>query len=412
MMMKAASKQKLNAFVASAIPAVILIMFFTNASAKVVASVACSLFLFLFMVRVLVLRDVVFQNKAKNYYIFLLIYILAMALSLIYSPDLGDGLMRFQGQVTKLMIAVVLIETVASAAEARKYLYAGIAGGLVLSVMIVYQGMVNHIDRPGGIWNPVHAGILLVFLILLILILLLYENKILFQLLFGVLLFIHGFALYLNGTRGAWLALAVSLIVLPLFAKGLKPVKKIFYYMTGALLVVALYQTSYFQMRLHYTIDDIKQSSQSRTDASWGGRYEMWKASSYMFLRNPVFGVGLGGWEPSIREMVKEKVVTPEVLNYNQTHSIYFDVLSTRGIIGFMTFIALIAYPVIHVWRLKCGNNDMFRLLVIVITTAFLIAGATDTLVYIRGVFIFYIMLIGTGLAVLVKENASSPEPV
>lgn len=409
MAMSEIKKQKLDVFVASALSILIYISFFTNAFAKVIASIAYSLCFLFFIIRLFVLKKAMYRNGARSYYLVLLVYFAALAISLIYTPDLGDGILRFQGQ-TKLLMALILIETVTSAADARKYLYAGMAGGTVLSIMILYQGMVNHMDRPGGIWNPVHAGVLLVFLTLLVLILLLYERKTRLQVMFGILFLIHGLALYVNGTRGAWLALTVALIVLPLFTNRLNPAKKIIYYCVGALFIVVLLQTTYFQARLHYSIDDIKQSSKVRTETSFGGRYEMWKASTIMFLDNPVLGVGLGGWGGSIKAMVMEKKVSPEVLNYNQAHSIYFDVLSTRGVTGFITFMVLISYPVYFVWRKRDGNTEMFRALVIVITTAFLAAGLTDTLVYIRGVFIFYIMLIGAGLAGFMVQNG--PESV
>ncbi len=398
------NKQRMNTFVVSAFPVLLFILFFTNSFAKVVASVASSLCLLLFLFRLFVLKNAAFQKKARNYYIIMLLYFAALAISLLYTPDLADGVQRFQGQITKLLMAVILIETVSSAVDARKLLYADLAGGTVLSIMVIYQGIVKHIERPGGIWISVHGGILLAFSALLALIVLIYEKEALRRALYALLLCIHGCALYLNGTRGAWLAFGGSLIVLPLVTSVIKPKAKIVYYVMLALVVAALLQTSYFQTKIGRTITDARQSLTVRTETSLGGRYEMWKASTRMFIDNPVFGVGLGGWGISIQEMVKRNYVSSEVLNYNQTHSIYFDVLGTRGILGFITFMVLIGYPVFFVWRKRDRNTEMFRTLVIIITTAFLLAGLTDTLVYIRGVFLAYIILIGVSLAVLIHQ--------
>ncbi len=402
-------RQKLTVLITSVFPVALFILFLTNSFTKVVASIAFSLCLLLFIIRLFLLKDVVVQQKAKHYYLLMLIYFVAMALSLIYTPDLGDGLMRFQGQTTKLIMAMILIETIASAGEARKYLFAAVAGGTILSLIIIFQQNVLHMPQRGWVWNPVHAGMLLAFSALLALVLVLYEKKAGIRAAVASAFIIHGYALYLNQTRGAWLAFGCAMLILPFVMRSMKPSVKLAYVGMLAIVLVVLLQTPVVRTRIEATIEDLKQTSAVRSETSLGGRYQMWKASTSMFLHNPVLGVGLGGWEPAIREMVKQKVVTSEVLNYNQSHSIYFDVLSTRGIVGCITFIAVVVYPLFYAWRKRDRGVEMFGTLIIVSTMGFLVAGLTDTLVYIRGVFIFYIMLVGTGLAVLMKENSAAP---
>lgn len=398
-------KQRILAFIDAALPVSIFILFFTNPFAKVVASITTSVCLILFLIRFFLLKDIRLQERAMTYYVIMFIYFATLAVSIAYSPDSFDGLRRFFSQ-TKILMALILIETVRSHSDARKYLYTGAAGGSILAFLTLYEGIIKHLERPPAMWNPVHGGNILMFSAVVVIMLLIYEEKPLNKVLFAVLLVVHGVALYLNGTRGAWFAMGSMMAALPFFVSNLKITGKIAYLGGLLCLVVVLFLTPFGKAKIQYTIEDIRQSANVKTDRSYGGRYEMWLASSRMFMEQPVLGVGLGGWQTSLKEMVARKEVSRAVLEYNQAHSIYLDVLSTRGIIGFAAFIGLVGYPAYIAWNSKEHSKELYRTLVLVTTIGLLIAGLTDTLVYIRGVFMSYILLAGLGLSALFQRSA------
>lgn len=399
-------KQKLNAFVTAAIPVLTFILFFTNPFAKVVASVAYSLCFLLFLIRLFVLKNTGYQRAAKTFYLVLLVYFAAMAVSLLYTPDLADGVQRFQSQ-TKLLMALILVETVASTADAQKYLIASAAGGVVLAAIAIYQGVVQHIYRPPTMWNSVHGGNLLMFGLIALVSLLLYEKKPLGKTAYGIGTLCTGFAFYLNGTRGAWIAFGFVLLVIPFIMSGMTLKKKIAYYAVLLMLAGAISQAPFIKDKVIEAEMNIQHYEKDDARNSLGYRLEMWKASGKMFLRNPILGVGLGGWNRTLGQMAARKEAPDFILHYNQTHNIYLDILSTRGLLGLITFAILIFYPVLYAWKKREPGTEIYRMLLICATIVFLVSGMSDTLVYIRGVFMSYIILVGLSMAVLVRHPST-----
>jgi O-antigen ligase len=403
--MTESNKQKLDRFTITAFPFLFLVLFFTNPFAKSVASFASSLCILLFLVRVLVLKKTNYQPKAKMYYIILSVYFGAMAISLIYTPDIGDGLRRFQSQVTKLLMAVIVIEMISSAVETRKYLLATAAGGVVLAAIAIYQGLVRHVYRPPTMWNPVHGGNIFLFALIALISLLFYEKRFRWRVAYiGAGMFM-GCAFYLNGTRGAWIALGIVLIVAPLIIGSMNLRKTVMYYFVLLLFAGAVSQMPFFKKKVHEVEIYAQRYEEADSRNAGGKRIEMWKASEKMFLRNPVLGVGLGGWNKTLDQMAARKEVPDYILLYNQTHNIFLDVLSTRGLLGFITFAAVIFYPVFFAWKCREQEYEIYRTLLVFATIAFLVSGMTDTLVYIRGVFISYILFVGLSLAVMVRSR-------
>jgi O-antigen ligase len=324
----------------------------------------------------------------------LLVYIATMAFSLIYTSDFVNGLVRLKKQMALAMI-LILIETVSSPLHARNCLRAFSFGGAVLACIGIYQGLAMHIDRPPTLWYPVHAGQLLMFSATV-------SPLLKFAQLFIFIVLI--FALYLNGTRGAWVAVAVVLFVVPFILKNSTPVKIALYAAILLVAAVLLFHSPYGKKKLTEAVNDVHLYQRSQSETSLGFRFEMWKASAKIFMNNPILGVGIGGWEKEMRSLVERGQAPPFLLQFNQTHNIYFDALSTRGVIGLLAFMALLIYPVMYAWNQRGEQVELFRNIVIFTGIAFMVAGLTDTLTYIRWSFISYIGLTGVGLALLFRH--------
>ena len=350
----------------------------------------------------------------RTYYILLLIYAAVMALSLTYTLDFENGLKRLKEHLGLIFIPI-LIESVSSRDHARRYLYAYAGGGTVLALIGMFQGLVMHIDRPPTLLYTVHEGHLLLFAAVISIALVISEKKFSAKAVFLIFFTLQSFTLYLNGTRSAWAALGAVLILVPFLISELNLVKKLAYFAALLMAVFVLVFSPYGQQKLHETVSDIrllKMAQSVKPDGyitSLGGRYEMWKASLTMFLKNPIMGVGLGSWEKEIEIMIERKE-TPAFLRYfNQTHNIFLDALSTRGVIGLLTFLSVLFFPIVYVWRTKGKSRELYRNTVIFAGVAFMVAGMADTLVYIRWSLMSYLALTGVGLAILVR-NAPSDE--
>jgi len=268
-----------------------------------------------------------------------------------------------------------------------------------------------HIDRPPTLLYTVHEGHLLLFAAVVSLALILSEKRNFARAIFVLLFVLQGYTLYLNGTRSAWVALGAVLIMVPFLKKELKTIHKLLYFVVLIVAIATLSYSPYGQSKISEAIGDIKllAKSQSVTPdgyiTSLGGRYEMWRASFLMVSKDPILGVGLGSWENEVALMIERKESPPYLRYFNQTHNIFLDALSTRGIIGLFTFIPVLLFPIIYAWRKRDKSLELFRNTVLFAGIAFLVAGQADTLVYIRWSFISYIALTGAGLALLARDE-------
>jgi O-antigen ligase len=404
------TSERIDVIVLACMPFVLYLFFFCIPFAKVLAGPAYVLYCLLYGIHLLLRKGRSYVQEPRAYYALLLLYLLFAASSLLYTPDIENGLKSLKTQVGLVLIPV-LVETVSSRNRARLCLYAYAFGGTVLALITIYQGIILHVYRPPNMLHPVHEGHLLLFTTVTTLALIISDKKRLHKLILLSIFFFLIFALYLNGTRSAWAALGVVLVTAPLLMVGLKLKIKFLYFIALAFAALLLCYSSDGQKRLSEAVIDINLLQKSQFVAangaltSLGARSEMWKASITMFLRNPILGVGIGGWKKEVDRMIDRKEVPVQLNKFNQTHNIYLDVLSTRGLIGLLTFMVLIFYPIVYAWKTKNITSELFRNTTIFSGIVFLVTGSADTLVDIRWSFLSYIALTGIGLSLLVVRK-------
>ena len=261
-------------------PYLLLILCFTIPFAKAVANPVYIICITMFIIQIFCRRE--YQSEAKIYYLVALVYLAIILLSLTYTPDIEEGVRHFKQQC-KILIGVILIERVTSAEAARRYLYAFAAGGAVLASIGIYQGLILNISRPPTLYHPVHGGGLLVISAVVLIALFLSESSSVLKAFVMSMLAIHGAALYLNGSRGPWIALAAVLLLVPFihFKSSLKG--KIIYLISLLLIVMVACSGNVFQERIREARNDIIAYNSSKSDTSLGARFEMWKVSTLMF---------------------------------------------------------------------------------------------------------------------------------
>ena len=410
--MSVTRSQRVHMFILAFMPLVLYPFMFCIPFAKGVAGPLYAAYYICFLVHLVLRKDKGYQHEVRIYYILLLVFALAMAISLIYSSNIENGLKRLKEQLGLIFIPI-LIESVSSRDHARRSLYAYVGGGTILALIGIYQGMVLHIDRPPTLLYTVHEGHLLLFAAVVSVALILSEKRIPARIILIVLFLLQSFTLYLNGTRSAWAALGAVLIMVPFLTGELKLFHKLSYFVVLLVAVAVLMHSPFGQEKISETMNDVKmlKKSQSVTAdgyiTSLGGRYEMWKASLLMFSKDPVLGVGLGSWEGEVARMVDRKEAPSFLRNFNQTHNIFLDALSTRGIIGLLTYASVLFFPIIYAWNKRGKSQELFRNTVLFAGIAFMVAGSADTLIYIRWSLMSYIVLTGVGLALLVRDTPS-----
>ena len=404
------SRERYARIVEQALPYAVGLFIFTTPFAKVIASITHSLCIILFVMHLSFKNGHQWVSGARSYYRIIMVYCLMLVISIIYTPNPANGVHEVWRQVTRLATPVLLIELVSTEARAWKYLYAFVTGATILAVIGIAEGVFLHVSRPPSMWHPVHgANILLTGFVGSMVIAGSRPGGLLISLASATLLLS---AIYQTQTRGVWVALVVVLLLSPFMLHRLSLRYKALLMGMIFLSVVLLAQTPLIRERAAQTLSDVtiyQQEGRSNPSTSFAERFDMWKASYIMFREHPLLGVGAGGWREALQEVIRLGQVPATLIAYGNPHNMFLDALSTRGILGLMALCALLAYPVYRAATVRTVQEKRpYAMLVLFITIAFAVAGLTDTLVIIRGVFPSYLIMMGIALAVLARAKTSA----
>lgn len=105
----------------------------------------------------------------------------------------------------------------------------------------------------------------------------------------------------------------------------------------------------------------IKRSS-SDTESSTQNRMIFWKAGINMAVRNPLFGVGYGGFIPNLLQYANGNVGTDGTRM--TIHSTWLLALAETGFVGFFLFIGIWISGLITAWKLKYRHPEFILALV------------------------------------------------
>lgn len=392
-------KNRLISWIDRAYWAIFLLFAFSVSFIKISAVVSLVLLLVLFPLQIMLGGKLL--RVSREYTFTVLQYMCVIALSLIYSYDMDFGFraIRF---CSIALVSVIFVEKLSSRDMARHILHAYVAGGMVLALIIIYEGVVKHIARPAHVWAYVHAGNLLLLSLVAAVSLSLGKGTVRRKMAYVAIITGHLIALYMNGTRGAWVAFLIVLVAIPFLALEIRTLWKAVYVVILVSAIAFVTRGTYFQSKFHEALHDVRQYREGVSDTSLGGRFEMWKASGRMFMEHPLIGIGAGDWVGEVRKAVKEGKSPAFLMQFNQPHSIYLEALSTRGLMGLTSLLLFICYPFVYVWRRRGRETSVFRSVVLFTILAMLISGATDTLTNVRFVFMAYCILVGVGMSVFV----------
>lgn len=238
---------------------------------------------------------------------------------------------------------------------------------------IIWQGISNWsafgIARPGGFMNYMYQGGLLCMIVSVLPILWLAAERVSHRNILFLSWLVAVIAAVFNGTRGGWLAAAITLpISLLTISQNKKNV------LAGLLLSVCLFGTAVvaspaLQYRIA-SITDVKHN-QSNTE-----RLLMWQSAWNMFKDYPVLGIGVGNYTRAYQT----KYILPEAKDCGLTHahSNVMHLLAERGAMGAGSFLLLWGYFIwfgLHGWY-KYGHYAYICFFAVV--CSFMLQGLTE----------------------------------
>lgn len=307
----------------------------------------------------------------KSYFIAIGIFVISMFISALFSGDIVYGLKRWADMwIWRFMPFVVVVFLLNNYNDVKKVMLTGFAGITVTSVYAVYQGL-SGISRANGFYgHPMTlGGWLCIFLPLLLIEF--FERKLLgkYYWLAGLAFCICSAGLVFNGTRGAWLAVAIVSAVLLIYymfkSKRNLAVSIIFI----ALISTILVNNPKFMHRLD-TIDDFDKY-QSNTE-----RILIWQSAWNMFKDHPILGVGLGQYT----ENYQQKYISPQAkeAKLGHAHNNFMQMLAENGIVGFAGFVIMFGYIIFKNLIAWVKTRNVYALMIVSATVCLLLQGFTE----------------------------------
>jgi O-antigen ligase len=174
-------------------------------------------------------------------------------------------------------------------------------------------------------------------------------------------LVIGGYASYLSGTRGGWLAIPVFLVLLGSQFRWLAHKKRL---LIAALAIVicgaALLSTSRVATRVDAASADLTQLRHGDDNTSVGLRLQLWQASWRLFTEHPGYGVGKGKLINSLGELAKHGEAKGEIVN-ERAHSDFFSTIAETGVVGALCLLLLYFSLSVYFWRHRRANDPVIR---------------------------------------------------
>ena len=261
-----------------------------------------------------------------------------------------------------IYIAYVAISVLIAKQKSIKFLFPGILvitflANINLFKMVYELFTFSEIDLnianklPGYTMNKNINTYVILTQVPLFLISLFYIKSNWYKLLVGINLFIVFTLLFVYGTRSGFIVLAIITFFLSIqTTRNFRDYK--FNYLTFVIPLLLAF--------LYNKTNNLNYSSQKRItsltleDSSVNNRLAYWESSINQFKESPIIGIGAGNWKilglKDLKDDLRDYIAPFHV------HNDFLQVLSERGIIGFLSFIMI--FIICYVYLIKQILND------------------------------------------------------
>lgn len=204
-----------------------------------------------------------------------------------------------------------------------------------------------------------------------------------------------GFGMYGNQSRGSWL---FNMIMVPIVS--LPYVMKRFIHVVGVLAALGGVIWG-FSTQPQY-VARFESITNTTTDGSNLGRFEVWTSSINMFKDYPAIGVGIGQWRTKYEESYR---LPSENQHLYHAHNNFIQLLSEVGILGLLGVLIFYGYMVIDNAKIWYRRRDPYSLcaMIAVFSYVFVFGQIEYTLDNSSGIRLMYFIL---GTMLQLRENS------
>ncbi len=234
------------------------------------------------------------------------------------------------------------------------FFYSIAASAFAAAAISAYQYFMLGMERPSGwVTFSIYFGNLgMLLCVYAVIVLATMRGKVTAQIRFSLVLAIPLliFAVFLSASRSSWLGLAGLLVFIDwhranrtrLIGGGLVIV-------SSMAVIFTLIPELASSLRITEAVQDVQRILNGDYRSSIGDRLQLWKAAAYMFWSAPVTGIGSGHYHAELVSLGVSGVVDASVFQsngaFNQAHSEMLDALATKGLVGFVAYLALLILP-------------------------------------------------------------------
>ncbi|QGZ54202.1 O-antigen ligase family protein [Paraburkholderia acidiphila] len=170
-----------------------------------------------------------------------------------------------------------------------------------------------------------------------------------------------GYVSFVSGTRGGWIAIPVFLVLLAAQYRCFTHKKRLVAMVLVLVPITAgLLSIKEVPQRMTDATRDIARMQQGDAQSSFGARRALWQASSNIFARHPIYGVGKGHLEAELDSMAKRGEVSPLVVN-ERAHSDFFSTLAEMGSVGVASLLLFYFGITVYFWRERRASDPTIR---------------------------------------------------
>ena len=321
--------------------------------------------------------------------------------------------------------------------------HALIFSSLAVGIHAAYQVFYLHYGRAFGAHYPIGFGDLALVLAILALLILPHYSR-LWQKLLCILASMSAYmACFLSGSRGAWIAIPVLLLLIiwiyrrelrfsnPAWVQYKDAIwrKNMRYFWLPLLLLLVIgisigisqkERISQRWLEVHHELELYKQNQIKPESVIL--RLEMWRISWHIFKEHPWFGAGYHSFQQKTHEFYQEQhavmatmpdVTQRTILRFGNSHNQYMNDLSTKGLIGLLLLLSIFILPCFWFYRHTSNQNQRVRTVAycgITVILAFTVFGLTETVFHRNFLIIYYLLFVTLCMALLQKFSSATKE--
>lgn len=363
-----------------------------------------SLLLFIFWIVEGNLRTKIYILYSNKLFLSILIFILFLFLSLLWTDYTNIGFAHLSAFKYYLFLIPVLITSLTKN-DSLRLIHAFILGNILHAFLIILLSY-KLIALPNNLnlYNP--YSVYSVFFIFSSFYCFYYflnnlnKKNIILSLIYLFCSLVFIYLIFTNKGRAGQIAfICSSIVTLILFHRNRKNSILILVVIT---IILGTLSSRIIKSTNIAAINEIKQILEGNYSGSWGARWGLLVTNFEIVKQNPILGVGLGDTKDEMQRVIERggNQASYAVAFYDHPHNYYISILTSVGIIGF------ILYILIHIFLFKLPiKNTEIKYLSLIFLTTLIVNGITDNILIYKPYNIYFAIMIALFINLSLNEK-------